>query len=331
MKSLYIIFFVAVFLCSAMFTESKTLPKIKVEGKNIVTENGEVFRLKGVSFSDPDKLGKNGQWNKRYFQEAKNWGCNVVRFAVHPTALNNRGWEAYFDLVDKGVNLATELEMYVIIDWHSIGNLNTEKFSNKMYITSMEETVKFWKTVAQKYKGNSTVAVYELFNEPTNEGGKLGELSWNTWKPTLEKIIDEITKIDNEKIFLVAGMNWGYFLDEVLENPVARKNVAYSSHPYPQKREKPWEPQWEKDWGSVAGKYPIIATEFGFMGADERGAHIPCISDESYGEAIMNYFDKKGISYTIWCFDPNWPPTLITDWNFTPSRQGKFFKGVLSK
>jgi hypothetical protein len=331
MKSLYIIFFVVVFLCSAMFTESKTLPKIKVEGKNIVTENGEVLRLKGVSFSDPDKLEKNGQWNKHYFQEAKNWGCNVVRFAVHPTALNNRGWEAYFDLVDTGVKLATELEMYVIIDWHSIGNLNTEKFSNKMYITSMDETVKFWKTVAQKYKGNSTVAVYELFNEPTNEGGKLGELSWETWKPTLEKIIDEITKIDNEKIFLVAGMNWGYFLDEVIENPVNRKNVAYCSHPYPQKREKPWEPQWEKDWGSVADKYPIIATEFGFMGADERGAHIPCISDESYGEAIMNYFDKKGISYTIWCFDPNWPPTLITDWNFTPSRQGKFFKAVLSK
>jgi hypothetical protein len=331
MKSMYIIFFIAVFLCSAMFTESKTLPKIKVEGKNIVTEKGEVLRLKGVSFSDPDKLEKNGQWNKRYFQEAKNWGCNIVRFAVHPTALNNRGWEAYFDLVDTGVKLATELEMYVIIDWHSIGNLNTEKFSNKMYITSMDETVKFWKTVAQKYKGNSTVAVYELFNEPTNEGGNLGELSWDTWKPTLEKIIDEISKIDNEKIFLVAGMNWGYFLDEVIENPVARKNVAYCSHPYPQKREKPWEPQWEKDWGSVADKYPIIATEFGFMGADERGAHIPCISDESYGEAIMNYFDKKGISYTIWCFDPNWPPTLITDWNFTPSRQGKFFKGVLSK
>ena len=328
---MYIIFFIAVFLCSAMFTESKTLPKIKVEGKNIVTENGEVLRLKGVSFSDPDKLEKNGQWNKRYFQEAKNWGCNVVRFAVHPTALNNRGWEAYFDLVDTGVKLATELEMYVIIDWHSIGNLNTEKFSNKKYITSMDETVKFWKTVAQKYKGNSTVAVYELFNEPTNEGGNLGELSWNTWKPTLEKIIDEITKIDNEKIFLVAGMNWGYFLDEVLENPVARKNVAYCSHPYPQKREKPWELQWEKDWGSVADKYPIIATEFGFMGANERGAHIPCISDESYGEAIMNYFDKKGISYTVWCFDPNWPPTLITDWNFTPSRQGKFFKEVLSK
>ncbi len=331
MKSLLNILLITVFLCTALFAESKTLPKIKVEGKNIVTENGEVFRLKGVSFSDPDKLENDGQWNKKYFQEAKNWGCDVVRFAIHPTALNNRGWEAYFDLVDKGVNWATELEMYVIIDWHSIGNLNTEKYTNKMYVTTWDETVKFWQTTAKRYKGNSTVAVYELFNEPTDEGGKLGELTWKTWRPTLEKLIDEIAKTDNEKIFLVAGMNWGYFLDEVIENPVNRKNVAYSSHPYPQKRNKPWEPQWEKDWGGVADKYPIIATEFGFMGADERGAHIPCISDESYGEAIMNYFDKKGISYTLWCFDPNWPPTLITDWNFTPSRQGKYFKAVLLK
>ena len=307
------------------------LEKISVKGKSIVTEKGEVIRLKGVSFSDPDKLEKDGQWNLRYFQEAKNWGCNIVRFAIHPTAINNRGWDAYFKLLDQGVKWASELGMYVIIDWHSIGNLNTEKFSNKMYNTTWDETVKFWTSVAKKYKENPTVAVYELFNEPTNESGKLGDLSWSTWKQTLEKLIDKIAEIDNEKIILVAGMNWGYFLDEVLGNPVDRKNVAYSSHPYPQKREKPWEPQWEKDWGSVAGKYPIIATEFGFMGADERGAHIPCISDESYGEAIMNYFDKKGISYTIWCFDPNWPPTLITDWNFTPSRQGKFFKANLSK
>ncbi len=331
MKSLFILITLTAFFCATTIAHSKILPKIKVEGKNLVDENGKVIRLKGVSFSDPDKLEHDGQWNKAYFEEAKNWGCNLVRFAVHPTRVNNRGWDAYFELIDKGVKWAEELEMYVVIDWHSIGNLNTEKFSNKMYNTSWEETVKFWQTTAKRYKGNPVVAVYELFNEPTNEGGKLGELSWSTWKSSLEKLIDEITPTDNEKIFLVAGMNWGYFLDEVIENPVDRKNVAYCTHPYPQKREKPWEPKWEKDWGAVANKYPVIATEFGFMGADERGAHIPCISDESYGEAIMNYFDKKGISYTIWCFDPNWPPTLITDWNFTPSRQGKFFKQVLMK
>lgn len=331
MKTLLIIITLFAFLVTPTICNSKTLPKIKVEGKNFVTENGEVIRLKGVSFSDPDKLEKAGQWNKRYFQEAKNWGCNVVRFAIHPTALNKRGWDTYFKLVDEGVKWAEELEMYVIIDWHSIGNLNTEKWFRPMYNTSWNETVKFWQTVAKRYKGNNTVAVFELYNEPTNDGGKLGEFSWKTWRPTLEKLIDEIRPSDDQKIFLVAGMEWGYLLDEVIANPVNRKNVAYCTHPYPQKREKPWEPKWEKDWGHVADKYPILATEFGFMGPDERGAHVPCISDESYGEAIIAYFDKKGISYTPWCFDPDWPPTLIKDWNFTPSRQGNFFKTHLQK
>ena len=67
------------------------------------------------------------------------------------------------------------------------------------------------------------------------------------------------------------------------------------------------------------------------MGAGERGEHIPVIGDETYGKAIIDYFDKKGVSYTIWCFDPDWAPTLIKDYKFTPSRQGVFFKKVLQK
>lgn len=313
------------------YTSAQKLSKLKVDGKNIVNEKGEIVRLYGVSFSDPDKLEKDGQWNQRYFAESRNWGCNVVRFAIHPTRLNERGWDNYFELVDKGVKWAEEQGMYVIIDWHSIGNLNTEKYMRDIYDTTWEETVKFWETVASRYKGNPTVAVYELFNEPTSMGGDLGELSWATWKPALEKLIDKIHQIDAEKISLVAGMNWGYFLDEVIENPVDRKNVAYCTHPYPQKREQPWVPKWEEDWGHVAGKYPIIATEFGFMYPDEKGAHIPCISDETYGKAIIDYFNKKGISYTVWCFDPDWSPTLFNDWDFTLSKQGQFFKPVLQK
>lgn len=324
---IYILFSILIFTSC----NSNKVEKLSVKGKDIVTEKGEVIRLKGVSFSDPDKLENDGQWNQRYFQEAKNWGCNVVRFAVHPPRLNDRGWDEYFSLLDQGVAWAEQLGMYVIIDWHSIGNLNTEQWFLPIYVTSWDETVKFWKTVAERYKGNPTVAVYELYNEPTNQGGQLGEFSWATWRPTLEKLIDEINSVDDQKIYLVAGMNWGYFLDEVIENPVNRKNVTYATHPYPQKEEAPWEEKWEKSWGHVADKYPIIATEFGFMGPDDQGAHIPCIADEVYGEAIMNYFEKKGISYTLWCFDPNWPPTLITDWEFTPSRAGKFFQKDLAK
>ena len=328
MKQLFYLVFFSFVLLSCNETK---VEKLSVNGKNIVNESGEVVRLTGVSFSDPDKLDKDGQWNMRYFKEAKNWGCNVVRFPVHPPRLNDRGWDEYFALLDKGVAMAEELGMYVILDWHVIGNMSEDRWFLPIYDTTFEETRKFWKKAAEHFKGNPTVAVYELYNEPTHKNNELGDLSWNKLRTIHETIIDDITAIDDEKIFLVAGMNWGYFLDEVIENPVQRKNVAYATHPYPQKEEAPWEDKWEKSWGHVADTYPIIATEFGFMPETEPGAHIPCIADEVYGEAIMNYFDKKGISFTLWSFDPQWSPTLILDWDFTLSEQGKFFKPVLQK
>lgn len=313
-----------------MLRAQTQLPLIRVEGKNFVNPAGEVIRFQGVSFADPDKLQRDGHWNKRFFGEAKNWGCNIVRFAVHPRAWQQHGADKYLQLLDHGVDLATELDMYVIIDWHSIGNLNEEKFTGNGYVTTMEETVDFWEKIARRYKGNHTVAFYELFNEPTDNGGKLGNLTWSTWRPTLEMLIDKVNAIDPGKVFLVAGMNWGYLLNEVPDNPVQRTNVAYVTHPYPQKRNQPWEPQWEDDWGRVADIYPMMATEFGFVGEGERGAHIPCISDESYGEAIIRYFNKKGVSYTVWVFDPQWAPAMLEDYNFTPTRQGRFFKKVLT-
>jgi endoglucanase len=101
---------------------------ISVQGNKFVDEDGNEMIFRGVSFSDPDKLEKEGQWNKRYFEAAKNWNCNVVRFPVHPQAWRERGQEEYLKLLDRGIAWAGELGMYVIIDWHSIGNLHTELF-----------------------------------------------------------------------------------------------------------------------------------------------------------------------------------------------------------
>ena len=127
-------------------------------------------------------------------------------------------------------------------------------------------------------------------------------------------------------------MNWAYELDSVLVDPVKRPNVAYVTHPYPQKREQPWEPKWEADFGHVADVYPVVATEFGFVIKGERGEHNPVVGDETYGKTIMDYFARKGISYTVWCFDPSWSPALLDDFDFTPQpRQGVFFKNALQQ
>jgi hypothetical protein len=309
--------------------DNHKLPFIRVEGKHFVDENGHEFIFRGVSFSDPDRLEKIGHWNKAYFEAARNWNANIVRFPVHPSAWRERGEEKYLKLLDQGIAWAAELGLYVIIDWHSIGNLRTELFQHPMYNTTKTEILRFWKTIAERYRNNPVVAFYELFNEPTWYNGTLGKLSWEQHKELMEEIIVVIYAHDETVIPLVGGLDWGYDLTHVKYDPIGFPGIAYVAHPYPQKREAPWEEKWERDFGFVADKYPVVATEFGFMSADGRGAHIPVIGDETYGEAIINYFNKKGISWTAWVFDPVWSPQLIENWDFEPSRQGRFFRDKL--
>jgi endoglucanase len=316
-----------IFISNSIVSQTnEALPFISVKGNQFVNPEGEVVIFRGVSSSDPDKLDKEGKWGKEYFSVLRSWNVNIVRFPVHPSAWRERGEENYLSLLDKGIEWAAELGMYVIIDWHSIGNLRTELYQHPMYNTTKTETFRFWKTIASKYKNNSTVAFYELFNEPTRYNGNLGKITWKQHKELMEEIIGIIYSYDTSVIPLVAGFNWAYDLTVIKYEPIAYPGVAYVTHPYPQKRDKPWEEKWEKDWGFAADQYPVIATELGFMSPDGPGAHIPVMADETYGEAIVNYFNKKGISWVAWVFDPLWSPQMIHNWDYEPTMQGKFFR-----
>lgn len=327
-KSLFFLFTILLIVQNAN-AQTAELKQIKVKGNNFVIDDTTIFILRGLNTSDPDRLQNIGHWNKAYFEEMHNWGANVVRFPVHPRAWRKHGKAAYLKMLDDGVNWAKELGLYVIIDWHSIGNLRTEMYQDDGYDTTQKETFDFWRTIAKHFKGNTTVAFFELFNEPTDYNGQLGTCTWAEWKKLNEEMIGIIRAHGNTAIPLVAGFNWAYDLTPVANDPLSIEGIAYVSHPYPMKRKAPWADQWTKDWGFVKEKYPIILTEIGFSGAEEQGAHIPVISDESYGDAITKYCDEKGISYVVWVFDPQWAPRLFTDWNYSLTRQGQYFKKAL--
>ncbi len=310
-------------------TGINNLERIYIQGNKFVNTDGDTIIFRGLDLSDPLKLYNINKWNMSYFKEAKKWGANIIRIPVHPKFYKEIGKEEYLRLLDLGIKFAKELNLYVIIDWHIIGNLKDEKFPRNIYNTTKTETIDFWKTIAKHYRGNNTIAFFEIYNEPTDFKGKLGNLSWEGLKPLNEEIIDSIQAIDNQKIVLIAGLDFGYDLKPIIKRPIERKGIAYVSHPYPMKTSHPWENNWEKDFGFIVDKYPLLATEIGFMNETEHGAHIPCIGTEAYGDTLISYFDKKGISWTAWCFDPDWPPVLFTDWNYTPSNQGLFFKKIL--
>jgi hypothetical protein len=96
-------------------------------------------------------------------------------------------------------------------------------------------------------------------------------------------------------------------------------------HPYANKRQRPWEPKWEEDFGFAAATYPVVATEFG--GFSEPAAGVA--GQVPYGPSIIKYLESKGISWMVWCFDPEWGPTLISDWNYTLNASGEFAKQAM--
>ena len=104
------------------------LSQISVRSNQFVTAEGKAVVFKGLATSDPDKLQRNEQWNKKYFEQVKAWGANVVRIPVHPGAWRIHGKEAYIKLLDQSVAWSSDLGLYVVIDWHSIGNLPGGKF-----------------------------------------------------------------------------------------------------------------------------------------------------------------------------------------------------------
>lgn len=308
-----------------------TLPVIAVRGNRFVNPQGETVVFRGVATSDPAELAKKGQWGRRYFEEARKWNANVVRIPIHPADWRRLGEREYLKLLDEAVQWSGELGLYVIIDWHTIGNMLTGVYHLPMYLTSKDETFRFWYTIAERYKNNPTVAMYELYNEPTNRDGNMGPMPWGDYRRLIEDLTAMIQSINPRAIVLVAGFNWGYDLTQVRYDPVRAGNVAYVTHPYPQKRRDNWETNWQRDWGEVASRYPLVATEFGFMQEKERGSHVPVIGDETYGEAIIAFFEQRGISWTPWVFDVEWTPNLLADWDYTPSRQGKFFREKLQQ
>jgi endoglucanase len=300
--------------------EAKKLSLIEVKGNKFVNSIGDTILFRGLSIADPDKIENQGHWNKDFFKRIKAFGTMLVRIPVHPVAWRERTPENYLKLLDQAVEWCTELGMYIDIDWHSIGNLQYGLFQDPMYNTSVPETFNFWRTITGHFAGNNTVAFYELFNEPTNYFGKLGPISWDYWKKTNEDLIYLIRAYDNETIPLVAGFDWAYDLTPLHIAPVNAERIGYVTHPYPDKRPRPWPDKWEEDFGFAAGKYPMIATEIGFASNDQE-------KKDAYSKEIITFLENKGISWLWWVFDPDWWPPMFESWDtYKLTEGGEFYK-----
>ncbi len=288
--------------------------RLHASGNQILDGSGKVILLRGLMPPDPDKLAERGKFNRAFFEGMEKSGANVIRIPVHAERWVNDGYYLWRYL-DPVIAWAGEMGMYVIIDWHSIGNVVTGAGAQMPDVQqdSMDLALAFWSTTARYFRDAPHV-IFEIFNEPENINGE-------EWKGGAEKLIQAIRAENADQLVIVGGINFGRDLGWVLEHPVSEGNLAYASHIYPAHASTGWD-SW---FGQVAEKYPVLSTEWGYM--DENRADAPSYligNRVGYGESFLKYLDDRGIGWVACWYDDEWLPPMFAEGQNRLTQYGEF-------
>ena len=166
--------------------------------------------MKGLNICDIFVLKEEGHWSEDYIKKAALWGAQILRVPIHPGNYRKYGKNQFFILLDEAIKWSKKYGMYMIIDWHSEGNLFTGKFllPGDAYQTTKEETKLFWKSVAERYKNEPAAAFYEIFNEPAALFWIGDRLNWSDWRIIADEIINEIFAVNPDAIPVVGGLGF---------------------------------------------------------------------------------------------------------------------------
>lgn len=99
---------------------------LRVGGTHVVDASGTPFQLRGVSTHGLDWFPQ--FVNRDSFATWQGWGANAARLACYTD--ENGGWltdgdhDALLATIDAGVQAATDLDMYAIVDWHVLHDQN---------------------------------------------------------------------------------------------------------------------------------------------------------------------------------------------------------------
>jgi len=295
--------------------------KLQVAGNQIKDEDGQVVVLKGVMIPDPAVLKDRGYLDRDLFTGIQATHANVIRIPVHPDKWVKDA-DYLWRYLDPIVQWAGELDMYVVIDWHYIGNIATGAGEQMPDIeTSPKDlSVEFWQLAANYFQHTPNV-IFEVFNEPES-------IEAEVWRGSAAEIVQLIREQGARQVIIVGGIDFGRDLSWVIESPIPGENIAYASHIYPIHSSDEWD-----DWfGGVAKIYPVLITEWGFMDENRSAGPQYLAGDEmTYGKPLLEYLDNRGIGWIACWYDDHWVPTMFTENRKGYTRNGDFILRKLNQ
>lgn len=255
-----------------------------IDGK-LCDEQGEPVQLKGVSTHAVTRTEM--QLNQELFEEMRyDWGVNVVRLAMYVVGQDGYTKSDYFrekniELIQKGVDLATSQDQYVIIDWHILDDGNP--------LENKDSAIEFFDLISSEYADHSNV-IYEICNEPNG-------VEWSDIKAYAEEVIPVIRKNAPESVILVGTPDWSQGVDQALAAPLDFENLMYSLHFYSASHKDDLRNRMIE---CTEAGLPIFVTEYGVTASN---GGFPRDLDEA--DLWMEAMDEHGISSCIWNMTKN--------------------------
>jgi len=255
---------------------------VNAKGK-LVDHIGEVVALHGFSSHG---LSWYPEYINRDFIEfmRDKWDVDVIRLAMYTDELDGYcvgdedNKKKLLEVIDRGVKAATEVGLYVIIDWHILADSNP--------LINLEEAKKFFDYVAEKYKAYGNV-FYEICNEPNVK------CDWEDIKKYAQEIIPIIRKHDEYAVILVGTPKWSQEVDKPQADPITiDNNLMYVLHFYADTHRDSLRKTFTE---AAEANLPLFISEFGCCDASGDG-------DNNFEEAgkWLELADKYDVSYLIW-------------------------------
>ena len=258
--------------------------KISVKGPDLVDKNGEKFQLIGLSTHGLQWAGK--YVNIDTFAAIKNeFGINVIRLAMYTSengyCTSEANKERLYNTVVEGVKYATEIGLYVIIDWHMVG---AEDPNDKNPLYYKDEAIDFFSRISKEFKDYDNV-LYEIMNEPNGSAVK-----WSHCKEYANLVIPKIRE-NTDAIILVGNPNWTANLNAVIKDPlVGYENIMYTYHFYAASHKNTYQVT-----NAYSKGFPVFISEHGGMEASGDGE-----IDQYSIKEWYRILDERNISYVAW-------------------------------
>ncbi len=141
--------------------------------------------------------------------------------------------ESGFALLDRAVRHCRQHGLYAVLDFHALpGSQNqhwhsdneTHKAGFWAYRHFADRVVHLWEALAARYRGNATVAGYNIMNEPADPDG-------NMIKPFYDRVVEAVRRVDPDHIIFLDGNRYSTDFS-AFENLPVYPNAVYTAHDY---------------------------------------------------------------------------------------------------